>query len=257
MRFFIHACCSIWAWTCLVTLLLVLSQLTSSFALEDLFSSEYPAAADDDDSSSSLFLDDDDFGGGGGSGGLLYWTEPQPVFDLENDIFTSTLSSLDLLADASDDACIGFSPTPSSFKNTKARAPTSCNNPDINRVDAGAGAGAGTGRIESKKAITAEQIKRYWCTDFPNAAASAQEGGFGSIPVCYGPEDEGLSGSSEGGPILPENWRTGFGPPATDIFRTLYNCVLSELFPILVLSYPRGSSYIVTAYCVCSSRSFF
>ena len=231
MRFVIHAYYSIWAWTYLVTLIFIFSQLTSSsFAFEDLFLNEYPAGDDDSSSSSNLFLGVDDFGGGGG--GSSYLTEPQPVFDADNNVLTNPLSSMNLLADASDDAppdsCIEFSP-PSSFKNIKARAATSCNNPDINGVDAGAG--AGTRGIESNKIITAEQIKRYWCTDFTSASVSVQEGGFGSIPVCYGPEGQGLSGSSEGGPILP-NWSTGFDQSA-DFFRTLYNCVLSELLFIL------------------------
>lgn len=230
------------AWTCLIALILIFSQLFSVswvFAFEDFFLNEH--SNKDFDGSSSLFPDVDDLGAG--DGGPLFSTEqPQKsIFDddvaIDNNAFTksnvlftdvasSSFSPSSADHDAPLDACNGYLPPPSSFQNIQARAASSCSNPNLNGVNSGAAEGTET---KTQSLVTAEQIKRYWCTDFTSASVSILEGGFGNIPVCYGPEGEGLSGSSEGGPILPN---IGFDQSA-DVFRTLYNCVLSEF----VISY--------------------
>lgn len=206
-------------WTCLITLSLVFAQLSCpSFAFDDLFSNE---PFNDNDGASSFFLDADDFSGGNGRGSYL--TEQPQFFDEDVDVDSSALTisnPLTQLADASHDACIGFSSPDSSsfFRKIRVRA-NACETPNVN-FDGGK-------RTQPEKAITAEQIKKYWCTDFPSVSVSSQEAEFGNIPVCYGSEGEGLSGSSVGGPILPPNWWTRVDQ-SPGIFQTLYNCVLSK-----------------------------
>ena len=155
----IRVYCTISRWICLVTFLPVFSQLfPSSFAFEDLFLNE--PFNDNDDGASSLFLDADDFTDGNGR--VSYSTEQPQFFDVGVNVDVdhnalTTSDPLTQLTDTSSDACMDFSSPPSTsssslFKKLRARA-NSCEDPDVD---------AGNGETEREKAITAEQIKKYW-----------------------------------------------------------------------------------------------
>lgn len=350
---------SLWAWTCLVTSAIMLSQLPSfSLAPEDFFLNETPNN-DDPDSSPTLFLNDDEFYAGGEE--LLFSKDPHSLPDIDNavdkavdtavdfndavdsavDVDKSTLTEpipnlLNLFADAphnedaalldvcSDDDSLPPS-TPSPFRTTRVRAnscksnhqpssdidvdfavgnpvgidnrvltkpasvfsglladmsdgnedaalPDACSNDEFlssslsplssppsssssssssfqqiagransckSNVQIPSDVDIDFGGIDSKRVMTTEEIKKYWCTDFISLSVPEN---FGKIPVCYGPEGEGLSSSSGGGPISSD--RGVQFDKSVDTFENLYNCVLSKMIHSNLFHHVKTYTYL-------------